>query len=66
MEPTFKSDIYDFIKTIKNIGAKDEKTKKHIDKLREDLKISRKSCSDLMNKSYTEAFTTEGEKEKND
>jgi hypothetical protein len=59
-------DIYNFITAIKNIGAKDEDSKKNIEKIRDDLRAARESCSDLMDRSYTEAFTTESEKPKND
>jgi len=60
------NDIYNFITAIKNIGAKDENSKKTIEKIREDLRTSRESCAELIDEPYTEAFTTESEKEEND
>lgn len=66
MGSTPNQDIYHFINAIKNIGAKDSDAKKTIEKIRENLKISRDSCTEIMSESYTEAFITEREETKND
>lgn len=62
-----KKDIYHFVEAIKLIGLKDDRKKKNIDRIRENLRQGRKACTELMEQSYTEAFTGKEEKDnKND